>query len=638
MIYKEIIANFGRNLVGLFNKLNENIAKRISEIDVISPEEKEQILYEFNNTAVEYSSGQTIGHLFLEQVEKNPDHIAILGEQALKNRFTALTYRELEQRAAQFACLLKEKGAGPDVITGIMIERSIEMIIGILGILMAGGAYLPIDREYPQERIDYILKDSGAKLLAVATDQESEKLRRWEGEKNFEIVCLDSFYSVSFPTSYLPNFLTSHPFHLAYVIYTSGSTGKPKGVMVEHRQAVNTLLCRRKEYNLGHDIIALQLFSFTFDGFVTGFFTPLISGARVVILRQEEIRDIAHIGKVILKHKVTHFISVPVLYGAILENAEAGDLKSLKVITLAGDTISPPLVEKTVLQHKNLEIAVEYGVTEAAVMSTLGHHQEGNCGITIGKPVWNTVIYILGKDDNLCPIGCRGEICLSGYGLSRGYLNNPDLTAKKFILTSVTRNPFEKEFLDYPKLLPNYHTPLTLYKTGDLGRWLPDGAIEFLGRADQQVKIRGFRIELAEIENRLSSHKEIKDAVVTIVKNEEEEDDKLLCAYITGTRELDSAELREYLGLELPSYMIPAYFVQLDKLPLTANGKVDRQGLPPPQLKTAEKYIAPSDEIEEKIVEIWANVLGLKKETIGSRDNFFYLGGHSLKAMLLVSQ
>ncbi|HLP57399.1 MAG TPA: condensation domain-containing protein, partial [Candidatus Deferrimicrobium sp.] len=388
---------------------------------------------------------------------------------------------------------------------------------------------------------------------------------------------------------------------------------RPKGVALEHRGVVNTLLCRKEEYKFTPGVTALQLFSFAFDGFVTSFFTPVISGAKVILLAEEDVIDITHINKIIVKHGVNHFICVPILFKAILDNTANMELKSLKIVTLAGDAVSPDILEHIAVKH--IEIAVEYGVTEASVMSTIFRDQGARGKLTIGKPAANTRIYILNPWGRLQIIGVAGELCISSVGLARGYLNQPELTAEKFI---------------------DFHHSC-LYHTGDLARWLPDGNIEFLGRIDFQAKIRGYRIEVGEIECVLSKHEEIKEVVV--MSRQSETGDNYLCAYIVPRveRQLPVSSLREYLMRQLPEYMIPAYFVFLDRISLTPSGKIDRKALPKAGLKPGESYTAPRNEIEKKLVEVWSEVLG-RQASIGIDDNFFELGGHSLKATVLVSK
>ena len=407
------------------------------------------------------------------------------------------------------------------------------------------------------------------------------------------------------------------PGNLAYLISTSGSTGIPKTVAVEHGSVVGMLACRGEQYKLTSADAALQLFSYAFDGFVTGLFTPLISGARVILLSEAQIKDVTMINNIVAKRSITHFIAVPALFGAVLETAGKENLSTLKVVTLAGDKLQTDLLESAVNKNKNFEIVNEYGITETAVMSTIFRNQEKETLIRIGKPIWNTKIYMADKNNKLQPIGVPGELCIAGIGLARGYMNHPELTSKKFITS-----PF--------------FAGERLYKTGDVARWLPDGNIEFIGRKDQQVKIRGFRIELGEIESRLLNHEEITRAAV--MARENKGGDPSLCAYIVSSKELPITDLKEYLSTVLPNYMMPSNFVQLEKMPLTSSGKVDRRALSGVEVKTGSEYAAPRDEIEEKMVGIWAEVLGVEKDIIGIDANFFEIGGHSLKAVILAAK
>jgi len=611
--------------------------KELHSLEILPDHEKEKILYGFNDTQKEYPGDKTIHELLAEQVQRSPGYIALLGPQ-LKYRThmsytTYISYQELHERSDQVAIQLTGKGLQPDTIVGIMVEQSIEMIIGIFGILKTGCAYLPIDLDYPQERIDYMLKDSAAKILL--TGQE-----------------IAGLYS---PQALL-NLSEGHNFtndHLAYIIYTSGTTGQPKAVTIEHRSAVNTLLYRKEEYKMNPGNRSLQLFSYAFDGFVTSFFTPIISGAAVVLLHQEEIKDISAIKTAVVRHKVTHFISVPGLFRAIIDNMLPEELCSLKVVTLAGDRLMPELPEITKKKNKNMELTHEYGVTEAAVMNTIFRHQQKNPQILIGKPIANTKIYILNRHNHLQPIGVPGELCIAGTGTARGYLNRPELTLEKFcprrpggtlFVKTVPPGPPCKNFsLKVPgSRFGRFHrsnwsyTSYIIYKTGDLARWLPDGNIEFLGRSDHQLKIRGYRIEPGEIQNRLAKHKNIKQALVMALTDND--GNKYLCAYIAADLQLETPGLRKYLSAGLPEYMIPSVFVQLEKIPLTPNGKVDHKALPKPGIDTKSKYTAPRNSIEKKLVEIWSDVLDMDKNALGIDADFFELGGHSLKATILISK
>jgi amino acid adenylation domain-containing protein len=425
---------------------------------------------------------------------------------------------------------------------------------------------------------------------------------------------------------------------LAYIIYTSGSTGQPKGVEVEHRAAANTLRYRKEEYGMNSNDTALQLFFYGFDGFVTGFFTPLVSGARIVLLTREELGDVDKIRDAIVKNRAGYFIAVPSLYSAVIESLTAGELAALKVVTLAGEKTGTDILERTLAGNSSIEIVNEYGVTEAAVMSSIYRHQEKDKIIKIGHPIANTCLYILNEWLQLQPIGAAGELCISGTGLARGYLNKPGLTGGFFSRKPPPCTPrksfcfINQKFFggaggDFSKKPP---APARLYKTGDLARWLVDGNIEFLGRIDHQVKVRGFRIEVEEIESRLMKHKAIKDAVV--IDRDDGTGDNYLCAYVVlySPGLLKAMELKEFLSRNLPGYMIPFHFVFLEQIPVTPNGKLDRKGLPVPGAAAGEEYAAPAKEIEEKLAGIWSEVLGIEKRMVGVETGFFELGGHSL--------
>ncbi|UCH97968.1 MAG: amino acid adenylation domain-containing protein, partial [Candidatus Aminicenantes bacterium] len=472
---RETITKLANHFLTLLERVIEEPGACISDIDIMSAEERNRLLYDFNDTAVESPGDKTLYELFAEQAEKTPDNAAIIGEMQSAERKAqsiernkerhapcamrcALTYRELKEQSEQLALLLQAKGIQPGTVMAIMVERSLEMVIGILGILKAGGAYLPIEPDYPQDRIDFMLKDSNVRVLVskvsgvIELSPDSWKSPLERGGRGASPIWPKG-RGVSKPAV-----------NLAYIIYTSGTTGKPKGVMIEHKGAVNTLLYRKEEYQMNSNVIALQLFSYVFDGFVTSFFTPIISGARVVLLNRKSITDIEKIKEVIVKNKVTHFISVPALYRAIIESLTPGEAVSLEVVTLAGDRLSPDIIEITKAKNRNIEIANEYGVTEAAVMSTIYRNQEKDHCIKIGHPVWNTTLYIVDKGLKLQPSGVPGELCIAGVGVSRGYLNNPELTAEKFL------SVFNRSYRSYMSYISK-----KIYKTGDLARWLPDG-------------------------------------------------------------------------------------------------------------------------------------------------------------------
>ncbi|HLP48742.1 MAG TPA: amino acid adenylation domain-containing protein [Candidatus Kapabacteria bacterium] len=642
----------------LIDQVIGNQELEIRELTFLSEEEKEWVLYEFNNTAADYPKDKTIHQLFVEQAAKTPNHIALVGVTAVETTGYQyqITYRQLNNLSDYLAGILSEKGVLPDNIVGIIIERSVDMIIGILGILKSGGAYMPIDPEYPQERIEYMLKDSGTKLLAVANDQESEKVRRWEGEKILlESIIYDSNHLNGCPCQGLQNPALSiqHSNHLCYIIYTSGSTGNPKGVLIEHHSLVNRLNWMQKAYPIDERDTILQKTTFTFDVSVWEIFWWSMVGARLFLLSPGGEKDPGLITQTIERNNITTMHFVPSMLSAFLdylqqagERGQAKKLVTLKQVIASGEALLPTQVELFIYLSTKTNgtlLANLYGPTEATIDVSYFNCLPGEREIIpIGKPIDNINLYILDRSFHLQPIGIPGELCIGGVGLARGYLNRSDLTAEKFrplmpqikSKNSALQADFHHSASDIPRIQHSI-----LYCTGDLARWLPDGNMEFLGRIDQQVKIRGFRVELGEIENRLLKVREIKEAVV--VAQETGRDDKYLCAYFVSDRAYEISELHEILAKELPDYMLPSYFVRVENIPLTANGKVDRRALPLPEAggmgNMGSEYIPPANEIEEKLTHIWSELLGIEKEKICTLHNFFEIGGTSLNLIRQIS-
>ncbi|MCX6579065.1 MAG: amino acid adenylation domain-containing protein [Candidatus Aminicenantes bacterium] len=629
----ETVERFSAYFVNIIHGVLEDRQKKISDFEIITEEERRRILFNFNNTEAEYPKDKTVPQLFAEQSLKIPDRISVIGGLTVETwRATPLqiTYRQLNEQSDRLAGWLIEKGVLADNIVGIMMEPSIEIIIGIFGILKSGAAYLPIDPGYPRERIDYMLKDSDAKLLAVANDQEGEKVRRWEGEKVLlESIIYDSNHLKGCPRRgpHHSSFIIHHSNHLAYIVYTSGSTGRPKGVMIDHKSFIDftTWAVDEFEHRVGYQVLLSN--SFASDGSIQQIFPPLISGGVLHVITKELRLDVARYLDYLKVHQINNIDEVPVLMKELVALIDPADreekLPDLTCLSLGSEYVPIELIKKC-RRHLNHHgrIINAYGPAEASVETTT-YHCDGTSDSEqslIGKPRRNIRVYILDDAGHLCPTGIRGEICISGLGLARGYLNQPELTAERFKINRSYRS----------------YEPYILYKTGDLARWLPDGNIEFIGRIDNQVKIRGFRVELAEIENRLLSVNGVKEAVV--LECEEVPNDKYLCAYFVSSREYEVPELRDYLSKELPDYMIPSYFMRLEKIPLTTNGKIDRKALPKPKLKIGESYIAPRNEVEKKLVEIWSEILGRLQTPIGIDDNFFQLGGHSLKATIMMSR
>ncbi|WP_312580197.1 amino acid adenylation domain-containing protein, partial [Clostridium sp.] len=602
---KETIERLSNHYITILQNIVNNNEVKLREIDLLSEVEKNQILYEFNNTKVDYLSDKAIYQLFEAQVEKIPDNIAVVFEDK------KLTYKELNERSNSLARELRNKGVKADSIVGIMVERSLEMIVGIMGILKAGGAYLPIDPSYPRERIEYMLRDSKSKLL-LSKNTLIENLE-FDGE------FIDLFDEGLFNNNLSNLEKMSKSNDLAYVIYTSGTTGNPKGVMIEHSSVINTLNCMQDKYPLAKSDAYLLKTSFTFDVSVTEIFGWFIGSGKLIILKQGEEREPKSIMDSIEKNNITHINFSPPMLNLFVDslNENVEKIKSLKYVFSAGEAISNKLVQAFRSLSTTIKLENIYGPTEATIYatrySTDNFTEEMN--VPIGKPIDNIKTYIVDKNNKLLSIGIPGELCISGCGLARGYLNKPELTAEKFIA-----NPFE--------------VGAKMYKTGDLARWLPDGNIEFLGRIDNQVKLRGFRIELGEIENRLLQNPNIKEAVVVIKENKDS--GKYICAYVVSKEEIKKLNLRNYLKEKLPEYMIPSYFVQLKNIPVTYSGKVNKKALPEPKLEgSLNEYRSPRNQIEESLTNIWSEILGLKK--VGIDDDFFSIGGNSIVAARIVS-
>jgi tyrocidine synthetase-3 len=656
LLGKEAIIRLTHHLTGVIEDIIHNPHGRISSIEIISPQEKKRLLVDFNRTAPGYPLETSIYQLFAGQVDRTPDHVALIGQisnskSQIPNTCAVmhLTYRELDDKVNQLAYVLREKGTAADGIVGIMVERSVEMVILILSILKAGGAYLPIDPDYPGERIRYILADSRAKVLVTlrptnTVTEEVRKFRSLEAEKNLEVIFIDSF-EFSFSSSQLLNFSSSHSGNLSYVIYTSGSTGKPKGVMVEQSSVVKLIFALQRAYPLNESDVYLLKTSYIFDVSVAELFGWYPGGGGLAILERGAEKDPKAIIDSIKRWRVTHINFVPSMFNAFVQMLNPGDigkLSYLRYIFLAGEALLPGLVEQFKRLNPDIRLENIYGPTEATVYASWYSLAgwDGETVVPIGKPLPQVMLLILDGWGGLQPIGIPGELCIGGDRLARGYLNRPELTAEKF----------DRDFWDYQDYQDGYHRfyrsykSYILYKTGDLARWLSDGNIEFLGRMDHQVKIRGFRIELGEIENQLSRHDKIKEAAVVVYEGRGSAD-KYLCAYVVLESWLSGDEswissLKEYLSHHLPVYMIPTYFISLDCLPSTPGGKLNRRALPEPEVSMAGEYeyAAPRDQLEEKLAEIWFDVLGIGSERISLAANFFELGGHSLKQIGLVAK
>ncbi|HLP62221.1 MAG TPA: amino acid adenylation domain-containing protein, partial [Candidatus Deferrimicrobium sp.] len=577
-----------------------------AHIDILTEAERKQLLSEFNGRDEEYSCTKTFHQLFADQVERTPHRIVVVGPVGIVGlvRQASLTYRRLNEQSGRLAQLLIEKSVRPDDIVGLKIDRSIEMIVGVMGILKSGGAYMPIDPGYPKERIDYMLKDSAAKILLTAAE------------------CVFNFHHSSFIAHH-----SSH-LHLAYVIYTSGSTGKPKGVMVQHNHFVNVAIGWRREYRLLEmEVILLQMANFCFDVFAGDLARVLINGGKMII-NPEQAASPHTLYRLISTHGVTLLESTPPyiipFMNYIYENKLAGGISSLQLLILGSDSC-PVRDFKELLSRfgTQMRIVNSYGITEATIDSSYYETAPAEDipavdTVPIGKPLPNVKFYIVDPVGMLLPVGVPGELCIGGASVTRGYLNKPELTAERF------HRPYST------------HKTYICYKTGDLARWLADGNVEFLGRMDYQVKMRGFRIELGEIENKLLEHPDIKEALV--VHRTDVNNNDYLCGYFISDKNIDVDGLRNFLGKMLPDYMVPWFYTQLKQFPLSANGKIDRKALPDPDIFEEAPYAAPRNKNERKMIELWADILSVDKERIGIDSRFFDLGGNSLKAIILTTR
>jgi tyrocidine synthetase III len=572
-----------RHLTDLLKAVVADPSAALNKIDYLDEAEKQLLLHHFNDTELQYPADKTVVKLLEDTVKINPGNTAVVFE----NRST--TYGTLNEKANRLSSYLKQRyQIGQEDIVGIKLQRGVELIIAILAVLKAGGAYMPIDPDYPEERIEYMLKDSGCKVLI-----DKSEMHFFEETANS--------WSSSNPAQAAGNS------NLAYVVYTSGSTGNPKGIMVEHKMLLNLCSWHNVRFGVTAKDRTTLYAGVGFDAAVWEIFPALVAGACLYVVPE----DIRFNAAAIAAYYDKNAITISFLPTQMAEQFMTMENQSLRYLLTGGDKMS-------CYQKQQYSIINNYGPTENTVVTTSDEITEQVSNIPIGRPVSNVQVYIVDNAGMLCPVGVVGEICVAGKSLARGYLNRPELTAEKFVA-----NPFS--------------AGERLYLTGDLGRWLPDGKIEFAGRKDEQLKIRGYRIEPGEIESRLKKHDAVEEAFVTAVANKYGE--KELAAYIKCDAATTVAELRAYLAQTLPANMIPGHFVYMKELPVTQNGKVDKKMLPDPAqaaMQSGTEQISPRNETEKKLAEIWAELLD--KQDISVKDDFFALGGHSLKAAKLVSR
>jgi amino acid adenylation domain-containing protein/non-ribosomal peptide synthase protein (TIGR01720 family)/FkbM family methyltransferase len=579
----------------------------LADVSVLTEAERQQVLLKWNDTQRDYTAHQCLHELFEEQALRTPDAIAVSYENEL------VSYADLNRRANKLAHHLRKLGVSAEVLVGICVERSIEMVVGVLGILKAGAAYVPLDPSYPLERLSFMLEDAALGVLLTEEKLADTLPSHWG-----HTICLDTDWATidAEDTQNLFGVVTEE--NLAYVIYTSGSTGRPKGAMLNHRGIVNCVRWMQDTYKLDESDRFLLKTSLNFDPSVWELFWTWATGGRVVVARPEGHLDSAYLVDTITREQITSVYFVPPMLRVFLEEARVENATSLRRVICGGEGLPKETLELFLQRLSGVELHHSYGPTEASIAATEWRCEAGvSRGMApIGRPLANTEVYLLDEHLKPVPVGVGGELYIGGVGVGRGYLNQPQLTGERFM-----PHPFSEE------------AGARLYRTGDVGRYLSDGTIEFVGRRDSQVKLRGYRIELGEIEAVLCEHPGIQSAVVVVT--EEAGGDKQLAAYVVADEAASEmvAEFRSYLRARVPEHMVPTWMILLDEMPLTSNGKVDRHALPAPQTNAAAKQpavVSPRTAVEEMLAGIWTEVLGVEELSVTA--NFFELGGHSLLA------
>ncbi|HEU4558059.1 MAG TPA: amino acid adenylation domain-containing protein [Longimicrobium sp.] len=604
---QETVERYVGFLSRVLQEMAADNAKPVDRMDLLSPAERRRVVEEFNDGRAEHPREAFVHEQFEMQAERTP------GEAALVFEDETLSYAELNARANRLAHHLRSLGVGPDARVGICAERSLEMVVGVLGVLKAGGAYVPLDPAYPAERLAYMLDDSAPAAVLV----QPHLRNRVEGAS---VPVLELGAAWDEQPAGNPGRGGLQPGHLGYVIYTSGSTGRPKGVRVPHGSLAATLAVAGDGFGFGAGDRVLSLASFAFDIWLFETLLPLVGGGTVRLIPRERVPDVPRLVEDLAGCTTLH--AVPALMRRIVAEVRArpeGVLPLLRLAFVGGDAVAPDLLEEMRIAFPAAEIHVLYGPTEAAIICA-SHRLGGESASRqmVGRPLGNATLYVVEPGGQVAPVGVPGELWLGGASVARDYLGRPGLTAERFVPDPFATQPGAR-----------------LYRTGDRVRWLADGSLEFLGRTDFQVKIRGFRIEPGEIEARLAEHPAVREAVVLV--RQDASGDRQLVAYYVGDA-VEAETLRAHLAERLPAYMVPAALVWMERLPLTPNGKVDRKALPAPEgdAYTAREYEPPVGDTEEALAEIWAEVLGV--ERVGRNDHFFELGGHSLLAVRVISR
>lgn len=606
----ETIQRIAGHYIQLLNAMLSGVDEPFSRIPLITQSEKEDVVTQLKGESLDYPSNKTIQELFKEQSLRTPNHTAIIAIKDLTAAREEISYQDLEKRSNKLAHLLIGKGVTPGMPVGLLVEPSIDMAVGVLAILKAGGAYLPLDSSYPAARIDYMISDSQIDVL-LSREQYLDNIS-FNGQA---ILLDDPAIQAENEASPAVEYTSSD---LAYIIYTSGSSGKPKGVCVEHKSILNYIYWRIHAYEQSEADISLQMVPFSFDGFCANFYPPLLNGGACVLISEEGRRDPGFLKTIISQEKITNFSGVPSGLKLVVQEASVQDLSSLRFIVVAGEKAPASLLETCQKLNESVLLINEYGPTEASVTAAAYFPLTPRTTGIIGKSIANNHLLILDEHMNICPAGLWGELAVSGTGVAREYLRRPELNSEKFPV-----NPFmqgEK-----------------MYKTGDRARLRFDGNIQISGRTDQQIKHRGFRIEPGEIENCLLEVEAVKEAVVILKDTISGDGD--LCAYLVTAEDVNVADIRQHISASLPDYMVPAYFIQLEQLPLTPSGKVDIKMLPALDGQTATmvftEYVAPRNPMEEKMTGLWQQELNLEK--VGVHDNYFNIGGDSIKSIPLIN-
>ncbi|TCS92395.1 non-ribosomal peptide synthetase [Hazenella coriacea] len=602
----ETIERMTGQLESLLQGIVEHPDQSIARLPLLSEAEQDHLLLKMNQTDIDFPREKTVPQLFQEQVQQTPHAIALYYEDQ------AFTYEELYFSSLQLARKLKRRGVQRGTKVALCVDRSIEMIIGILGIMQAGGTYIPLDPAHPSERISFILEDAKVEWIltkaSVRHDLPSTKAN---------IFCMDQQSEEIVTEEELPVFLSTDP---AYVIYTSGSTGKPKGVVVSHRALVNHITWMKTTFPLTETDRILQNVTYSFDPSLTEIFSALLSGAGLVVMKPGGHLDLDYLVDCLKKYQITRLQAFHSILDILLKRKDFLEETYLTHVFTGGELLPVELRERF-LEKMSIPLINLYGPTEACIVTTYWDCREKLISptIPIGRPVSNTEIYVLDQHQQPVPMGVAGELYIAGDCLAEGYLDRPELTKEKFV----------PHFLDSA-------TSFKMYRTGDLVRWLPDGNLQFLGRIDNQVKIRGMRIELGEIQSVLESFSEVKEAIVQVQKTSDGSSQLVsyLVPQIQG--ELNISEIQKRIKERLPEYMVPKYCIQIDRIPITINGKVDVQALPTLTFQESNTYVAPRTQLELKIAQVWEKVLKIQR--IGVTDNFFSIGGHSLKAVEMIGE